>query len=62
MMLCDVHDAPTRVRTAKGKYYEAQCIDVDPVRKVVKCQYSKPFKYVEYKCRGAGRSMWWMRQ
>lgn len=32
--------------TAKGKYYEAQCIDVDPVKKVVKCQYSKPFKCV----------------
>lgn len=33
-----------RQPAAKGKYYEAQCIDVDPVKKVVKCQYSKPFK------------------
>lgn len=28
----------------KGKFYEAICTEVDPVRKVVKCSYPKPFK------------------
>ena len=28
----------------KGQYYEAQCTDIDPVNKLLKCRYPQPFR------------------
>lgn len=28
----------------QGQYYEAECIDIDPVKRVATCQYVKPFR------------------
>ena len=28
----------------QGQYYEAECIDIDPVKRTATCQYVKPFR------------------
>lgn len=42
-----INEPCERVHTARmpqGQYYEAECIDVDPVRRVIHCKHTKPFK------------------
>lgn len=37
-------DPVRRYICSRGQYYEAECIDIDPVKRVATCQYVKPFR------------------
>ena len=34
----------------KGKYHEAECLAVDPERKVLRCRYNKPSRFLKEVC------------